>query len=157
MSRWLKGFAIAMVAALVGGITLTQLQGQSRKRSKATSRQQQTARLRPTESELKRLESFKEMVREGLVPVNRLGGGGDHTSRVAGDPDPDDVLSEFKNYASRVLNKIEPHPKGWWWADKGSKRRVRNEVRRIAVIRYIRDQEEPDLVWLSGEARTLSR
>ena len=74
---------------------------------------------------------------------------------VAGDPDPTEMLHEFKNYASRALNRIEPHPKGWWWSEGGSKRHVRNEKGRIAVIRYIRDQEDPYLVWLSGDARAL--
>jgi hypothetical protein len=74
---------------------------------------------------------------------------------VLGDPDPTEMLHEFKNYASRALNRIEPHPKGWWWSEGGSKRRVRNDAGRVAVIRYIRDQEEPYLVWLSGEARAL--
>ncbi len=73
---------------------------------------------------------------------------------VAGDPNPDGIVSEFKSYASRVLNRIELR-NGRWWAERGSKGRVRNESDRVAVIRYIRDQEEPYLVWLSGTARSL--
>ncbi len=74
---------------------------------------------------------------------------------VVGDPDPANVLGEFKSYVSRALNRINPRPKGWWWVDGGSKRRVRNEMGRATVICYIRDQASAYLVWVSGEARSL--
>jgi len=72
---------------------------------------------------------------------------------VDGDPDKDAMLAEFKAYCSRQLNKPVHRPKGWWWADGGSTRRVRGEDGRGAVIDYIRKQSGAVRVWLSTEAR----
>jgi REP element-mobilizing transposase RayT len=73
---------------------------------------------------------------------------------VPGDPDPSALLRDWKSYASRALNRSGLKPVGpRWWADQGSKRRIKDEECRLAAIRYVRDQPEPLLVWLSEDAR----
>lgn len=75
---------------------------------------------------------------------------------VRGDPDPSGMLRDWKSYASRALNQGWSRlPSGRWWADQGSKRPIKTDERRLAAIRYVRDQEAPLLVWLSDEARQL--
>jgi REP element-mobilizing transposase RayT len=75
---------------------------------------------------------------------------------VMGDPDPSGMLRDWKSYASRALNRAGPRPRdGRWWADQGSKRPIRTDERRLAALKYVRDQEAPLLVWLSAEARQL--
>ena len=74
---------------------------------------------------------------------------------VAGDPDPSKMLGDWKSYGSRSLNRRFGKPAGEWWADKGSKRPLKTELRRWAANRYVRDQENPLLVWLSSEAQRL--
>ncbi len=75
---------------------------------------------------------------------------------VSGDPDPSDMLRDWKSYASRALNRRHAKPTApRWWADGGSKRVIRDEADRISRIRYVRDQESPLLVWLSEEAIAL--
>ncbi len=75
---------------------------------------------------------------------------------VAADPDPSDMLRDWKSYASRALNRSGPKRlSGHWWADGGSKRPIKTDERRLAAIQYVRDQENPLLVWLSSEARQL--
>ena len=57
---------------------------------------------------------------------------------VEGDPEPSDLLRDFKSYASRALNRRWPKPaSGTWWTESGSKQRVRN-VR--GAVEYVRDQ-----------------
>ena len=72
---------------------------------------------------------------------------------VDGDPNPSDLLRDFKSYASRTLNRLGPKlhaPR--WFADGGSKRLLISESSRIGAIRYVRYQDGPLLVWLSDEA-----
>jgi REP element-mobilizing transposase RayT len=76
---------------------------------------------------------------------------------VPGDPDPSAMLRDWKSYASRALNRSGAKPAGpRWWADQGSKRRLKDEDHRVVAIRYVRDQPEPLLVWLSEDARRLA-
>jgi hypothetical protein len=42
-----------------------------------------------------------------------------------------------------------------WWAEDGSKRPIKDDEGRRAAIQYVRDQENPLVVWLSDEARQL--
>ncbi len=74
---------------------------------------------------------------------------------VPGDPDKDAMLAELKAYCSRELNKLERRPKGWWWADGGSTRAIRDDGSRVLVIDYIRTQPGAVRVWLSDEAERL--
>jgi hypothetical protein len=144
---------------------------------------------------------------------------------VAGDPNPDDVLSDWKAYASRALNRLDVGAspdrrtggrtrsvsdgvghsgtggrtrsvsdgvghsgtggrtrsvsdgvghsgpiadapdspprrrqrgtRPLWWAENGSTRILKALGSRTDAIRYVRDQENPLMVWLSEEARTL--
>jgi REP element-mobilizing transposase RayT len=76
---------------------------------------------------------------------------------LPGDPDPSDVLRDWKSYASRALNRAGAKRNApRWWADGGSKRKLKGQENRAATIRYVRDQPDPLLVWLSEEARLLA-
>ena len=75
---------------------------------------------------------------------------------VPGDPDPSAMLRDFKSYASRALNNhCGRTVNGRWWVDQGSKRPLKSPERRLAAIRYVRDQDNPLQVWLSEEAKRL--
>lgn len=67
--------------------------------------------------------------------------------RVPGDPDQSSLLRDWKSYASRALNRIDRRKD--WWADRGSMRPIKNHRRWLAAVRYVRDQENPLIVWLS--------
>ena len=68
---------------------------------------------------------------------------------VPGDPDPSDVLGDWKSYGSRALNRDFGRLPGGWWAGGGSKRPLKTARSRWAAIRYVRDQADPLVVWLS--------
>jgi REP element-mobilizing transposase RayT len=69
---------------------------------------------------------------------------------VQGDPDPSNVLRDFKSYGSRVLNRRWGKPKsGTWWTESGSKRKLRDDSAVRMAIGYVRDQPNPLLVWLA--------
>jgi hypothetical protein len=76
-----------------------------------------------------------------------------------GDPSPDKMLNDWKVYASRALNRIAgwvpPAPQPAWWARGGSTRILKNVARRVGAIRYVRDQENPLVLWLNDEASQL--
>ena len=78
----------------------------------------------------------------------------DHVHLLFGvndDPDPNNMLAELKAYCSRVLNKPQPRPKGWWWSDGGSTRKVKADDGLANVAEYIRDQPDAVRVWLNDE------
>jgi REP element-mobilizing transposase RayT len=61
---------------------------------------------------------------------------------VAGDPDPADLLRDFKSYGSRRLNQLGKKPlNGSWWAESGSRRVLKTELSLRAAIRYVLEQE----------------
>ena len=67
---------------------------------------------------------------------------------VPGDPDPSDILRDFKSYGSRALNRGWNKPaSGTWWAESGSKRKLPDEDAVLAAIRYVIEQEYPLLTW----------
>jgi REP element-mobilizing transposase RayT len=83
-----------------------------------------------------------------------------------GEPDPDRALIDWKAYASRALNRLGPgtrsvsdevtaaptaRPK--WWAEGGSTRRLLDADAWPNAVRYVRDQSNPLVVWLSNDAR----
>ena len=71
---------------------------------------------------------------------------------VPGDPDPADLLKDFKSYASRALNKRFGKPvSGTWWTESGSRRKLADESAIVAAVRYVLDQNHPLIVWPSGE------
>jgi hypothetical protein len=95
------------------------------------------------------------------------------------EPDPDRMLADWKAYASRALNRLPKEPGAPatgcespatgcqaraagsdcppWWAEKGSARRLFDRPARARAIRYVRDQENPLIVWLSPEAAELAK
>lgn len=71
---------------------------------------------------------------------------------VPGDPDPDDILGDFKSYGSRALNRKWDRPKSeTWWTESGSKRKLTGEPAVLAAVEYIRHQPNPLLIWIAGE------
>jgi hypothetical protein len=70
---------------------------------------------------------------------------------VKGDPDPSDMLRDWKSWASRALNLLER--KQHWWVDGGSKRPIKSDEKWVGEVRYVRDQENPLVVWVSEQAK----
>ena len=70
---------------------------------------------------------------------------------VPGDPDPADVLGDFKSYGSRRLNREWGKPKSeTWWTESGSRRKLPTRESVLAAIRYVMAQEFPLLVWTAS-------
>ncbi|QDT55240.1 Transposase IS200 like protein [Caulifigura coniformis] len=69
--------------------------------------------------------------------------------RVVGDPDPENILRDFKSYASRSLNKSFGRPlSGTWWTESGSKRKLPSAEAVVGGVRYVRDQARPLASWV---------
>jgi REP element-mobilizing transposase RayT len=67
---------------------------------------------------------------------------------VPGDPDPSEILGDFKSYGSRKLNRRWSKPtSGTWWTESGSKRKLPNEQAVLAAVRYVIEQEYPLAIW----------
>jgi REP element-mobilizing transposase RayT len=76
-----------------------------------------------------------------------------HTHIVAGvpgDPDPADIMGDFKSYGSRALNRRWGKPaSGTWWTESGSRRKLPDEQAVSGAIAYVRGQEHPLLIWVA--------
>jgi REP element-mobilizing transposase RayT len=69
--------------------------------------------------------------------------------RVPGDPNPEDLLRDFKSYASRSLNKSFARPKSdTWWTESGSKRKLPTPTAVVGGVRYVKNQENPLTLWI---------
>ncbi len=69
---------------------------------------------------------------------------------VPGDPDPSDILGDFKSYGSRALNRRWGKPaSATWWTESGSKRKLPDEAAVRAAIQYVKQQECPLVVWVA--------
>ncbi|HUY87143.1 MAG TPA: transposase [Pirellulales bacterium] len=69
---------------------------------------------------------------------------------VQGNPEPSDILRDFKSYGSRALNRRWPRPASdTWWTESGSKRKLNGEAEVIAAVRYVQAQEFPLAVWVN--------
>ena len=69
---------------------------------------------------------------------------------VPGDPDPEDLLRDFKSYACRGLNRRWSKPASeTWWTTSGSKRRLADEAALLAAINYVKKQHNPLVVWVN--------
>lgn len=68
---------------------------------------------------------------------------------VPGDPDPDRVLSDFKAYGTRALNRaFGRQPSGTWWTMRGSKRKLANAAALASAVNYtLYKQSNPLVVW----------
>jgi len=74
--------------------------------------------------------------------------------RVAGDPDPEDLLRDVKSYASRKLNQDWTHGKRpTWWTRSGSKRRLKTGNDIVGAVRYVENQERPLALWINAELK----
>jgi REP element-mobilizing transposase RayT len=67
---------------------------------------------------------------------------------VEGDPEPGDVLGDFKSYASRRLNR-EFGRRPRWWTEDGSKRKLADEAAVREKVEYVRRQDFPLLIWVA--------
>jgi REP element-mobilizing transposase RayT len=66
-----------------------------------------------------------------------------------GDPDPSDMLGDFKSYGGRAMNRQWGKPaSGTWWTESGSKRKLPNEAAVLGAIQYVREQPGPLVVWV---------
>lgn len=64
----------------------------------------------------------------------------------------DEILRDFKSYASRALNKRCSKPSsGTWWTASGSRRRLPDSHAVVAAIRYVLEQYRPLARWLNPE------
>ena len=65
---------------------------------------------------------------------------------------PDDVLRDFKCYASRALNKAWARPRsGTWWTESGSCRELPGAAVVRQKVRYTLDQEFPLALYASPD------
>ena len=71
---------------------------------------------------------------------------------VIGDPDPNELLKDWKRYGSRPLNASLGRNRDWWARD-GSTRRVGTARSRAKAICYVNHQEAPLVVWVSETAQ----
>lgn len=71
---------------------------------------------------------------------------------VQGDPEPSDILRDFKSYGSRALNRRWTTPASdTWWTESGSKRKLTGDAEVIAAVRYVHEQEFPLIVWINKQ------
>lgn len=77
-------------------------------------------------------------------------------AEVKNDPPPDVILKDFKSYGSRKLNSWRGKPaSGTWWTESGSKRKKANYVAVVNAVRYVANQENPLLIWIHPEWRSV--
>ena len=69
--------------------------------------------------------------------------------QVADDPEPRKILTDFKAYGSRVLNRRYGKPASeTWWTENGSKRKLRDDRALENGINYVLyKQWNPLVVW----------
>jgi REP element-mobilizing transposase RayT len=71
---------------------------------------------------------------------------------VAGDPEPDKILQDFKAYGSRALNAQWTKPaSGMWWTESGSKRKKASYQAILNAVRYVANQDNPLVLWIHPE------
>ena len=67
---------------------------------------------------------------------------------VPDDPDPANLLKDFKSYASRALNMRYSTPiNGTWWTESGSRRKLSDDDARQKAVAYVLNQGFPLVVW----------
>jgi len=70
---------------------------------------------------------------------------------VPGDPEPSDLLRDFKSYGSRVLNRQwGKRPNGTWWTESGSKRKLKDEQAVTNSVGYVQRQPKPLVLWTAS-------
>ncbi|QEG37003.1 transposase [Bythopirellula goksoeyrii] len=76
---------------------------------------------------------------------------------VSGDPDPKRVLTDFKAYGSRILNRTYEKPLSkTWWTMRGSTRKLATLTARSAAIHYVLyKQPNPLIVWSAEHGRLI--
>lgn len=72
---------------------------------------------------------------------------------VSGDPEPAQLLHDFKSYATRALKARGHVPSGGrWWTESGSRRKLPDERALAAAIAYVLRQRGALVVWSPGES-----
>ena len=67
---------------------------------------------------------------------------------VPGDPEPEDLLRDFKAYGSRALNRRWGKPVSeTWWTESGSTRKLPAGQAVRDATEYVRNQPNPLLIW----------
>lgn len=67
---------------------------------------------------------------------------------VPGDPDPAQLLHDFKSYATRALKAHGQVPSGGrWWTESGSRRKLSGARAVQAASAYVLNQQRPLVVW----------
>ncbi len=70
----------------------------------------------------------------------------------------DDLLRDFKSYASRMLNRRWGKPAGGtWWTASGSRRRLATEAAVANAVRYVLDQRRFLARWLNPRLGTIEQ
>jgi len=73
---------------------------------------------------------------------------------VPGDPEPADLLRDFKSYASRRLNRRWEKPASdTWWTTSGSKRKLPCDDAVVAAVHYVKQQPHPLVTWIHRDFR----
>ena len=73
---------------------------------------------------------------------------------VEGDPEPSDLLRDFKSYGSRKLNRSWGRPESdTGWTESGSNRKLKEEANVLAAVDYIREQKNPLVIWIAKQLR----
>lgn len=67
---------------------------------------------------------------------------------VIGDPQPSNIIRDFKRRGSRALNELNEHDRRRWWTRGGSTRRLQREANVLAAVRYVREQWRPLSTWV---------
>jgi REP element-mobilizing transposase RayT len=63
---------------------------------------------------------------------------------VNGDPDPANLLRDFKRSTSRALSRLAPEaPAHPWWTQSGSRRKLPGEPHVRAAVNYVMQQWHP--------------
>jgi REP element-mobilizing transposase RayT len=101
------------------------------------------------------LGQFYETARHRRWNLSAVGIMTTHVHIVVGvfdDPDPKDILGDFKSYGSRALNRQWARPRSdTWWTESGSKRKLSGESAVLAAVEYIRKQPNPLIIWIAEE------
>jgi len=73
---------------------------------------------------------------------------------VPGDPDPEKILGDLKAYGSRSLTRAYGKPASeTWWTHGGSKRKLGLGRSLDSAVQYIREQDNPLLIWTREDGR----
>jgi REP element-mobilizing transposase RayT len=62
------------------------------------------------------------------------------------------LLTDFKAYATRRLDRGRDGAKRRWWSERGSTRPLKHADAVTAAVEYVKNQHDPLVIWSSGAA-----